>query len=189
MPRHDNEARTAVLHDQKVQMAWALLESLQFQVQIADRKVHAVFGANTLLVAALSFQGQNSYTELQAGGLNLFEMVGLVARGLLITAVCASALFAIFALLPRVRKPLGTQQRGGRGSAFFFGDIAAQDEQKFTDLFLHQSHEEAARQILAQSHNVAQVVSEKYRWTRRAATSLITSIVLWVVVLIVKYAS
>lgn len=167
----------------KLQLAWQLFVSIEYQVQVADRKVQAIFGANALLVAALSFYGQNTLTRLRQDGITALEAVGLAASALLLLSVCASAAFAILALLPRVR--LSSSSR----SSFFFGDIAAVSGEQFIGDFLSASVPEATREILAQVHLASQVVAEKYRWTRRAAATLTVSLLLWAIVLLVRFVS
>ena len=66
--------------DHKLQHAWQLFVSLEYQVQVADRKVQAVFGVNGLLVAALSFQSQSTLSQLRSTGISAFDIVGLSLR-------------------------------------------------------------------------------------------------------------
>ena len=43
----------------KVQMTWQLFVSLEYQVQVADRKVQVVFGLNAFLVARSPYKVRN----------------------------------------------------------------------------------------------------------------------------------
>jgi len=119
---------------QRLQLAWQLFNAVEYQVQVADRKVQAVFGANTLLVAALTLNGQTTLAELQPQGLNLWELLAILVRMLLLASVFTSAVFGIFALAPRVRKPAALAEAVNvplaalpvaPRSLFFFGDISA----------------------------------------------------------------
>lgn len=162
--------------ERKFQAAWQLFQSVESQVQVADRKVQAIFAANTLLVAAVSFQNQG-IVPAHAQSLSLSAAVGLAARLLLLACICASYLSAIVALFPRLR-PLKTRTR----SLLFFGDIAALPGAEFAETFLAMTTADKVRQVLRQTHDVSQVVAEKYKWTRRSGTALVLSLLLWIVV-------
>lgn len=166
--------------DQKLKMAWQLFESVEAQVSMADRKVQAIFAANTLLIAAVSFQNQDIIPRVQSHGLSLTAAVSLTARLLLLVCVCASFLSAIVALFPRLRDS-ATRYR----SLLFFGDIAALPGPQFVESFLDLPTADKVRQILHQAHNVSRVVAEKYKWTRRSGTALVLSVLLWIVVQVV----
>jgi len=177
--------------DRRLALAWQLFTSLEFQVQVADRKVHAIFGANTLMVAALSLYGHSTLAELTAGGLTALEIVGILGRLLLLGFACGSVVFAILALMPRVltATPPAVQlsaPSSGR-SPFFFGDIARMDEREYVAEFSGLSAEAAADQLLVQVRLVSQVVSAKYHWARRSALCLVVSLGLWMLVLGVRF--
>lgn len=161
--------------ERKFQAAWQLFQSVESQVQTADRKVQAIFAANTLLVAAVSFQNQAMVPS--AHGLSAPTVVGVAARLLLLLCICASYLSAIVALFPRLRHA-STRTR----SLLFFGDIAALPGPEFAETFLAMPTTDKVRQVLHQTHEVSRVVAEKYRWTRRSGTALVLSLLLWIVV-------
>ena len=181
--------------ERRLQLAWQVFTGVEYQVQVADRKVQAIFGANTLLVAALSLHGQSSLAEVMAGGITPLEMVALAARLFLLVSVCTSAGFAIMALMPRVRfrqpSPTGFPSLGAGTepgpSVFFFGDIASLSQNRFVGTFSNLTTEEATEQILRQVHSVSAVVAAKYRWSRRAANFLVVSLTMWIVVLLLRF--
>ena len=170
------EALTGEKLERKFQAAWQLFQSVEAQVQVADRKVQAIFAANTLLVAAVSFQNQG-IMPAHAHNLSLSAAVGLAARLLLLACICASYLSAIVALFPRLR-PVKTRTH----SLLFFGDIAALPGAEFAETFLAMTTADKVRQVLRQTHDVSRVVAEKYKWTRRSGTALVLSLLLWIVV-------
>jgi len=161
--------------ERKFQAAWQLFQSVESQVQMADRKVQAIFAANTLLVAAVSFQNQGIVPS--AHGLSLSATVGVAARLLLLACVCGSYLSAIVALFPRLR-----HAKTRTHSLLFFGDIAALSAPEFAETFLAMPTMDKVRQVLRQTHDVSRVVAEKYKWTRRSGTALVLSLLLWIVV-------
>src|SRR5215470_9600244 len=108
--------------DKKVQMAWQLFVSLEYQVQVADRKVQAVFGMNAFLVAAISFQNQQPLQKLLENGVTLSVIVDLLLKLCFLACVCIATWSAIRALTPRFKiKSVATAS--GKSSLFYFGDI------------------------------------------------------------------
>ena len=163
--------------ERKFQAAWQLFQSVESQVQVADRKVQAIFAANTLLVAAVSFQNQGIVPSAHAQSLSLSAAVGLAARLFLLACICASYLSAIVALFPRLR-----HVKTRTHSLLFFGDIAALPGPEFAETFLAMTTAEKVRQVLRQTHEVSRVVAEKYKWTRRSGAALVLSLLLWIMV-------
>ena len=161
--------------ERKFQAAWQLFQSVEAQVQVADRKVQAIFAANTLLVAAVSLQNQAIVPSTH--GLSPPAVVGVAARLLLLACICASYLSAIAALFPRLR-----HVKTRTHSLLFFGDIAALPAPEFAETFLAMPTSDKVRQVLHQTHEVSRVVTEKYRWTRRSGSALVLSLLLWIVV-------
>lgn len=171
------EALTGERLERKFHAAWQLFQSVESQVQVADRKVQAIFAANTLLVAAVSFQNQRIIPSAHTYGLSLSATVSVAARLLLLACICASYLSAIVALFPRLR-----HARTQAHSLLFFGDIAALPGLEFAETFLAMPMGDKVRQVLRQTHEVSRVVTEKYKWTRRSGTALVLSLLLWIVV-------
>lgn len=178
-PRGEEQAEvlTGEHLERKFQAAWQLFQSVEAQVAMADRKVQAIFAANTLLIAAVSFQNQGIVPGIHAHSLSLTAAVSLAARLLLLACVCVSFLSAIVALFPRLRDT-GPRTR----SLLFFGDIAGLPAPEFVESFLALPTADKVRQVLHQSHNVSRVVAEKYKWTRRSGTALVLSLLLWIVI-------
>ncbi len=176
-PRGEERAEplTGERLERKFQAAWQLFQSVESQVQMADRKVQAIFAANTLLVAAVSFQNQGVVPSARI--LSLSAAVSLAARLLLLVCVGVSYLSAIVALFPRLRGA-GPRTR----SLLFFGDIAVLPAPEFAETFLAMPTVDKVRQVLHQTHAVSRVVAEKYKWTRRSGNALVLSLLLWIVV-------
>src|SRR5215471_11288087 len=94
----NNTASTEEVSDKKVQMAWQLFVSLEYQVQVADRKVQAVFGMNAFLVAAISLQNQQSLHNLLQTGLTLNVAADLLFKACFLACVSIATWSAIKAL-------------------------------------------------------------------------------------------
>lgn len=155
-----------------IDLAYRLLDSTHGQVRIADEKVRALFGATTLLAAAVAFSVQPGST-LVFNPLTPVDWVVLATRSLLFLAIAYSVAAAILALLPRVE--IKSRQR----SLFFFGDVAPTRHDDFLSEFINLPEPEAVRQILSQVHANSQIVLAKYRWTGRAANGFLVAVVVW----------
>jgi hypothetical protein len=155
------------------QMALKMLENLYDQTVLAERKINALFGANTLLVAALALGGQITLTDLQENT-DLFVVAGIVVRVFLLSTVAFSTLSALFALVPRIKTDVNP-------SLFFFGHIASKpNAEAFIDEFNELDDEARIRQILDQVYVNSIIVSAKYKWIRRAAFSLVAALLMWI---------
>ena len=164
--------------------AWQLYMSLEHQVQVADRKVQAIFSVNALLVAALSLQGQRSVAAMVGSGVTFLGVVIAVGHAVLLALVGAATLSAIYALRPRLR--LG---RITKTSSYFFGDIATTDVASFASSFGALPREEAASQVLEQVHAVSSILAAKYRWSNRATQALTASLIVWLALQALRFVS
>ncbi len=161
--------------------ATQLLINMQAQIRTADDKIRALFGATALLAAALSFTTQQRLSQSLSGGWSLFTLFELLARSLLFFVVVVTVAAAVFALMPRVRT------HNTNRSLFFFGHIADTPHDAFIHEFRTLSEPDAMQQILSQVHVNAQIVCAKYVWAGRAATGLLTAIVLWSVLQFITF--
>src|SRR5262245_2631534 len=84
----------------KVELAMQLFDSMEKQVQLADRKVQAVFGLNAFLVAALSLQSQQSLSSIAQSGFTYTNAIDLTIKIAFLTCVCVATWSAIQALTP-----------------------------------------------------------------------------------------
>jgi hypothetical protein len=175
------ETQTPEWLEKKLHLAWKLFESVENQVQVADRKVQAIFAANTLLVAAISFQSHGLSPSLPIRSLGLAGALSLTARFLLLACIGCSSLSAIVALFPRIRGSAASTR-----TLLFFGDIAALPDVHFIEGFLEMPTRDKVRQILRQTHTVSRLVAEKFKWTRRAGTAFVLSLLLWIVLQIIQ---
>jgi hypothetical protein len=147
------ETQTPEWLEKKLHLTWKLFESVENQVQVADRKVQAIFAANTLLVAAISFQSQGMSSSLHGGILGLAAALALAVRLLLLTCIGCSSLSAFVALFPRRRSSAASTR-----TLLCFGDIAALPDVHFIGGFLEMPTHDKVRQILRQTHTVSRLV-------------------------------
>jgi hypothetical protein len=184
----DMEIPTEPVTDKKVQMAWQLFVSLEYQVQVADRKVQAVFGLNAFLVAALSLQSQQPLHEIIASGINFSLALDLLLKACFLSCVCVATWSAIRALSPRFK----TETHGAtvrRSSLFFFGDIQSKSPDDFTSSFMGLSNSDAVHQVLFQSQVISKILSTKYKFLRRSTIFLSAALMIWILLEINKFLS
>lgn len=162
--------------------AYSVLETLHGQIRIADEKIRGLFSGSALLAAALAVNSGLTFRAIAADGLTRGELAWIGVRALLLLAVAASLFSAILALLPRI------VPRRALRSLFFFGHIAATDHDRFLAEFPSLSRQAALEQILSQIHVNSVIVRAKYLWTRRAGSSFMVAIVIWIAVQMIEFA-
>jgi Family of unknown function (DUF5706) len=72
---------------------------------------------------------------------------------------------------------------GGAGSYVYFAEISARPEQVFVEGFLAQDIEEYKKDLLRQVWRNSQILSQKFSDVKRASSSLIFSLLPWVIFL------
>lgn len=156
-----------------VRQAERSLDRIGQHIRSADEKIRALFGANTLLAAALTFTRQVQLHELPAPW-GALAMAGTI---LMLLATVCSILLAMVALLPRMKR---STKRG----VTFFGDIAGMDATEFQQRFLNAQEEDPLPGLLMQVHTSARIAHTKHRYMRQAGLLLILALGLWFVLLV-----
>ena len=149
------------------------LDRIGQHIRSADEKIRALFGANTLLAAALTFTRQVQLHELPVPW-SFLAMTGTIV--MLLSTVC-SIVLAMMALLPRVA-------RSSTPGVSFFGDIAALSPEEFRERFLKGTHDDQLPELLRQIHISARIARKKHRYMRQAGQLLILALVLWFILLV-----
>jgi len=184
----DQENQKEHVSDEKVQMAWQLFASLEYQVQVADRKVQAVFGMNAFLVAAISLQNQQSFHILLQGGLNVNVVMDLFLKGCFIACVSIATWAAIRALRPRV-KFKQADKSFPQNSLFYFGDIQGMSVKNFTDTFISLHNDEIVKQLLSQAQTIYKILTRKYALLHRSTLFLSIALIIWALLSVNKFLS
>ena len=149
------------------------LERIGLHIRSADEKIRALFGANTLLAAALTFTNQVHLRSLPTpwGQLAVFGTICM-----LLATVC-SILLAMVALLPRTKQ-------NGRPGISFFGDIASMGQAEFEERFLASHDQDPLPGLLHQVYISARIAHAKHRYMRQAGLLLILALGLWFILLV-----
>ncbi|MBK7084840.1 MAG: hypothetical protein IPH53_09305 [Flavobacteriales bacterium] len=127
---------------EQVRQAERTLERIGHHIRSADEKIRALFGANTLLAAALTFTRQVQLHTLPTPWGQL-AIVGTIV--MLLATVCLQPLLAMVALLPRIKS-------SRTPGISFFGDIASLSPAEFGERFLANQHKEQLPDLLRQVH-------------------------------------
>jgi Family of unknown function (DUF5706) len=169
----------------KVDLARHLFTSLEYQVQVADRKVQVVFSLNAFLVAAISFQSQQPMHALLQNNISLNTGVDLMLKAGLLACVCIATFSAIKALTPRTRinaindnKPL---------SLFFFRDIGSRTKVDFLNSFVRLTNAESIKEILSSVHSISQILGIKYKYLNRSTLFLSIALFIWILLQVNKF--
>jgi hypothetical protein len=170
---------------EKVDLARQLFTSLEYQVQVADRKVQAVFSLNAFLVAAISFQSQQSLHVLMQNAMSLNIAVDLLLKACFLTCVCIATFSAIKALTPRTR--LNPNYTTKQLSLFFFGDIRQKTKPEFLNSFINLTNAEAIEEILSSSHTISEILGIKYKLLNRSTLFLSVALLIWIILQINKF--
>jgi hypothetical protein len=178
----------------RFRLAWQLFVALEYSVQVADRKVQAVFSVIGFLFAALSLQrnpfgapAANTAMTYLLGFPLTFRNIALVALiGAFLICIAIALTSALGAIRPRVS--LNVRIDRPPPSLFFFGDIGKRDPETYIAEFAGLSYEEAAIQISRQSHTLALILSAKYAYIARAIYALVVSMALWIVLQALRFA-
>jgi hypothetical protein len=120
--------------EKKVDLAKHLFTSLEKQIEMADRKVQAIFGLNAFLVAAISLQSQQKLDAVLKHGFDLNTTIDLILKAIFLICSCLGTWSAVKAVSPRVHsdKNLMTNKK----SLFYFGSIQSQQLKEFTQSFM-----------------------------------------------------
>lgn len=158
---------------EQVRQAERHLERIGHHIRSADEKIRALFGANTLLAAALTFTRQVKLHELPAP----WGPLAIAGTIIMLLATVSSILLAMIALLPRVK-------RNEHKSISFFGDIAAMSLQEYEHRFHSAQEEDQLPGLLRQVYISARIAESKHRYMRQAGLLLILALGLWFILLV-----
>jgi len=160
-------------HAEQVRQAERNLERIGQHIRAADEKIRALFGANTLLAAALTFTRQVQLHELPAP----WGQLAVAGTIIMLLATVCSILLAMVALLPRIK-------RSATPGTSFFADIAAMGKAEFQERFLAAHEEDPLPALLHQIHVSARIAQAKHRYMRQAGLLLILALGLWFILLV-----
>lgn len=158
---------------EQVRQAERTLERIGHHIRSADEKIRALFGANTLLAAALTFTRQVQLHTLPTP----WGQLAIVGTIVMLLATVCSILLAMVALLPRIK-------RNSAPGTSFFGDIASLAPEEFQRRFMAGHHAEQLPDLLRQIHISALIASKKHRYMRQAGLLLILALGLWFILLV-----
>ncbi len=173
------------ISEKKVVMARHLFDSLENQVQLADRKVQAIFGLNAFLVAAISLQSQQKFNEVMANGFRFNMALDLILKAVFLGCACMATWSAVKALSPR------GQSKGKINTAkkpmFYFGNIHTQHVQQFTKSFISLDDEGTVKELLDSSHIISGILHLKYKFLRRSTSFISAALLIWVIMQVNKF--
>jgi hypothetical protein len=158
---------------EQVRQAERTLERIGHHIRSADEKIRALFGANTLLAAALTFTRQVQLHTLPTP----WGQLAIVGTIVMLLATVCSILLAMVALLPRIK-------RNSAPGTSFFGDIASMSPAEFGERFMANEYQEKLPDLLRQVHISALIASKKHRYMRWAGLLLILALGLWFILLV-----
>ncbi len=171
--------------EKKVDLAKHLFTSLEKQVEMADRKVQAIFGLNAFLVAAISLQSQQKLDHVIHQGFDINTIIDLTLKAIFLMCSCLATWSAVKAVSPRVHsdKRLLTNKK----SLFYFGSIQSQQIKEFTQSFMKLNNKEAVYELLESCHAVSGILNIKYKFLKRSTTFISIALFSWVLMQVNKF--
>ena len=160
-------------NEKSLKIATESLDRVQYQIRGADEKIRALFGANTLLAAALALTSQSSTADYSILG----KAVIFTISALMLIATISSVIVALFALMPRLKT-------SGKRSLFFFGDIASLPIDNYKNKFCNLNHDTALEQIITQTHDSSRIACAKFKLMWWAGFLLIIALLLWFIIVV-----
>jgi hypothetical protein len=153
-------------------VALALFDHLEDQINRTDIKAQVVLAADALLLGWFSTQNATAVQAL------LGEHASTAARVAALLAVCVfvglflSLASGLVVIWPR-------DGASSQATLVYFGGIARRTESDFVASFLRQSREEVVQSILAGVHATARIAQQKFRWVSVSIVCLLATLVLW----------
>lgn len=154
-------------------MIYMFFNHLDTQVAIADNKASIVVAVNAILLTALGLSQPTIRTLMEEDPLQFQSGIALLLLLIMLLTSLASILNAIEAARPKLVPPHTDV------NLFFFGDVAAQDADTFTQAFLRQDVNGIKTHILHQIHARSRVVAKKFLRVRRSMNLLFLAAMLW----------
>jgi len=171
--------------EKKVDLAKHLFTSLEKQVEMADRKVQAIFGLNAFLVAAISLQSQQKLESLMKIGMDLSTIIDLVLKVIFLLCSCLATWSAVKAVSPRVHT--NQQHLMHKKSLFYFGSIQSQQIKEFTQSFMMLDNKEAVYELLESCHTISGILNIKYKFLKRSTAFISVALFTWVLMQVNKF--
>jgi len=171
--------------EKKVDLAKHLFTSLEKQIEMADRKVQAIFGLNAFLVAAISLQSQQKLDAVLKHGFDLNTTIDLILKAIFLICSCLATWSAVKAVSPRVHsdKNLMTNKK----SLFYFGSIQSQQLKEFTQSFMTLNNKEAVHELLESCHTISGILNIKYKFLKRSTAFISIALFSWVLMQVNKF--
>ena len=171
----------AEVDDKTADVAVALFEHVEDQINRTDTKAQVVLAADAILLGWLGTQNPTAMSALLAGhasvgGRVTTLLIALVFVGLILSLACGLAV-----IWPRAGRSAGS-------SLVYFGAIAGRSEPEFVAAFLRQSRTEVTQSVLAGVHAKARIATQKFRWVSLSVAFLLATLVLWTALQVIRLA-
>jgi len=173
------------ISEKKVDLAKHLFTSLEKQIEMADRKVQAIFGLNAFLVAAISLQSQKNLDTVLQHGFDINTTIDLTLKAIFLMCSCLATWSAVKAVSPRVHtdENLMTNKK----SLFYFGSIQMLKVKEFTQSFMTLNNKEAVFELLGSCHAISGILNIKYKFLKRSTTFISIALFTWVLMQVNKF--
>jgi hypothetical protein len=173
------------VNEKKVDLAKHLFTSLEKQVEMADRKVQAIFGLNAFLVAAISLQSQQKLDTVLDQGFDLNTIIDLTLKAIFLMCSCLATWSAVKAVSPRVHTDKNLMPN--KKSLFYFDSIQSQKVKDFTQSFMTLNNKDAINELLESCHAISGILNIKYKFLKRSTSFISIALFTWVLMQVNKF--
>jgi Family of unknown function (DUF5706) len=167
--------------DKTVEVAVALFEHVEDQINRTDTKAQVVLAADALLLGWFGTQNPTAMQALLDGHASAVAQVTALLIALVFVGLFLSLTCGLLVIWPRTGGP-------GGSSLVYFGGIARRSEGEFVAAFLRQSRVEVAQNVLAGVHAKARIAQQKFRWVSLSVAFLLATVVVWTVLQVIRLA-
>jgi hypothetical protein len=153
----ESKQQAAEVDDRTAEVALALFEHVEDQINRTDNKAQVVLAADAILLGWFSTLGPNLAQPLFAADATPTARATSLPAALIFLALFLSLASGLVVIWPRMATPRS-------GSLVYFGGIARRGEREFVAAFMRQSRAEVTEGLLREVHATAHIARRKFRW-------------------------
>lgn len=162
----------------RVELAIAILQHVEGQLNRADSKAQFTFTLDTLLIASSAFLGIGAIQNLARINAPIFShrMVAVLGIAMFVTLLI-STVYALLAVIPRFTPSNRTNK-----NIFYFGNIVQQPRTDFIEHYLGLSNQDIEQMLMLEIHDLSGIAKQKFALIRVSHIFLFFSLGFWAII-------
>jgi len=155
---------------------YMLSQEMDHLIRHADTKAQLILGVDAVLIASSAQLAPGMAAAILDPNGSWIVRGAFALSVLMLVLLLGSIFYALFTVVPRVRKShIGD-------NLYFFGSIAHMTEEDYTHRFLNMSMDQLKKTVIAQIHAKANIVQRKFYGVRLSVNFLFFAVMCWVLV-------